>query len=42
MALIPQLIGAMAALFATPMAILGVASWHRGKEKRALAGEGRY
>lgn len=31
MALIPQLIGAFAALFAVPMPILGIASWFRGK-----------
>lgn len=37
--MIPQLVGAMATLFAIPGAILGVASWHRGKEKRIKAGE---
>ncbi len=37
--MIPQLISAFAALFAIPGAILGVASWHRGKEKRVKAGE---
>lgn len=31
MAMIPQLIGAFAALFAVPMPILGIASWFRGK-----------
>ena len=39
MVMIPQLIGAFAALFGIPGAILGVASWHRGKEKRIKAGE---
>jgi hypothetical protein len=37
--MIPQLIGSFAALFGIPMTILGVASWHRGKEKRAIAGD---
>jgi TRAP-type C4-dicarboxylate transport system permease small subunit len=37
--MIPQLITAFAALFSIPGAILGVASWHRGKEKRIQAGE---
>lgn len=32
--MIPQLVGAFATLFAIPGAILGVASWHRGMEKR--------
>jgi len=36
---LPMLVGAFSTLFATPMAILGVASWHRGKEKRVKAGE---
>lgn len=31
MGMIPQLIGAFAALFAVPMPILGIASWFRGK-----------
>ena len=34
LAMIPQLVGAFATLFAIPGAILGVASWHRGMEKR--------
>jgi hypothetical protein len=34
MAMIPQVISAMATLFAIPGAILGVASWHRGKKQR--------
>ena len=38
--MVPQLIGAFAALFATPLAILGVASHHRGRQKRHAAGEG--
>jgi hypothetical protein len=38
LAMIPQLITAFAALFAIPGAILGVASWHRGVEKRIRAG----
>lgn len=36
-ALIPTVIGAFAALFALPAAILGVASWKRGVEKIELA-----
>ena len=36
---IPDLVTSTAMLFGTPAAILGVASWHRGKEKRILAGE---
>lgn len=36
---IPQMITSFSTLFAIPLAILGVASWHRGKEKRLLAGE---
>jgi hypothetical protein len=32
--MIPQLIGSFTMLFGVPAAILGVASWHRGKEKR--------
>jgi len=39
MTMIPQLIGSFAALFGIPAAILGIASWHRGKEKRIKAGE---
>lgn len=34
MQMIPQLIGSMTLLFSVPGAILGVASWHRGKLKR--------
>lgn len=41
MAMIPQLIGAFAALFAIPGAILGVTAWHRGKMQRLKAGEGK-
>jgi hypothetical protein len=37
MAMIPQLIGAMAALFAIPGTILGVTAWHRGQMQRARA-----
>lgn len=37
--MIPQLITAFAALFAIPAAILGIASWHRGRKQRAEAGE---
>jgi len=36
--MIPQLIFSMTSLFAVPGAILGVASWHRGKQKRELTG----
>lgn len=36
MAMIPQLIGAFAALFAIPGAILGVTAWHRGKKQRGV------
>jgi hypothetical protein len=36
---IPSLIMQLAALFAIPGAILGVASWHRGKKQRIEAGE---
>lgn len=39
MAMIPQIIGAFAALFAIPGAILGVTAWHRGKMQRIKAGE---
>jgi len=37
MAMIPQLIGAFAGLFAIPGAILGVSAYHRGKTKLAQA-----
>lgn len=37
--MIPTLITALTGLFAVPMAILGVAVWDRGKEKRAKAGD---
>ena len=37
--MIPQLIISFTGLFGIPLAILGVASWHRGKEKRIRAGE---
>jgi len=33
MAMIPQIIGAFAALFAIPGGILGVSAWHRGRAK---------
>lgn len=36
MAMIPQLIGSFTLLFGVPGAILGVASWHRGKQKRGV------
>lgn len=39
MRMVPDLVSAMALLFGIPGAILGVASWHRGKEKRFRAGE---
>lgn len=39
LAMIPQLVSAFAVLFSVPGAILGVASWHRGKTKRIAAGE---
>ena len=39
LAMVPQLITSFAPLWAVPAAILGVASWHRGKEKRIKAGE---
>lgn len=32
--MIPQLVGSMTMLFGVPGAILGVASWHRGQQKR--------
>ena len=34
MVMVPQLIGSFTMLFGIPGAILGVASWHRGKAKR--------
>ena len=34
MAAVPQLINALVMLFAIPGGILGIASWHRGMEKR--------
>lgn len=37
--MIPNLVMQMTLLFGVPGAILGVASWHRGKEKRIAAGE---
>jgi hypothetical protein len=37
--MIPDLVTAFATLFAIPGAILGVASWHRGKMQRIEAGE---
>jgi len=36
MTMIPGLITSMTTLFAIPGAILGVASWHRGKQKRGV------
>lgn len=39
MTMIPNLVMQMTMLFGIPGAILGVASWHRGKEKRFQAGE---
>lgn len=39
LAMIPQLISAMAMLFAIPGAILGVTAYQRGKMQRAQAGE---
>jgi hypothetical protein len=39
MVMIPQIISSATMLFGIPAAILGVASWHRGKEKRIKAGE---
>ncbi|WP_299202557.1 hypothetical protein [uncultured Amphritea sp.] len=39
MVMIPQLISSATMLFGIPAGILGVASWHRGKEKRIRAGE---
>ncbi len=38
--MVPRLTAEFAMLFTIPGAILGVASWHRGKEKRIQAGEG--
>jgi len=37
--MIPNLISSLAMLFGIPAAILGVASWHRGMERRVVAGE---
>lgn len=37
--MIPQLVSSFATLFAIPLAILGVASWHRGVEKRLKVGD---
>ncbi|MEJ1436564.1 MAG: 3TM-type holin [Candidatus Sedimenticola sp. (ex Thyasira tokunagai)] len=37
--MIPTLVTNLTLLFGVPGAILGVASWHRGKEKRIQAGE---
>jgi hypothetical protein len=37
--MIPEVVAAFATLFAIPGAILGVASWHRGKKQRVEAGE---
>ena len=37
--MIPDLVSSFASLFAIPGAILGVASWHRGKKQRIEAGE---
>lgn len=39
MTMIPQLITSFTTLFGIPGAILGVASWHRGKKQRLQAGE---
>lgn len=36
---IPAIVSAIAMLFGIPAAILGVASWHRGVEKRIKAGD---
>lgn len=36
---LPAVVSSMAALFGIPAAILGVASWHRGKMQRIKAGE---
>lgn len=38
LAMIPQLVGAFTMLFGIPGAILGIAAWHRGVEKRQRAG----
>lgn len=37
LAMIPQLVGSFTMLFGVPAAILGIASWHRGVQKRLLA-----
>lgn len=39
MAMLPALVANLTMLFGVPGAILGIASWHRGKEKRVRAGE---
>lgn len=39
-AMIPQLVGAFTMLFGIPGAILGVAAWHRGVEKRLRVAPG--
>lgn len=36
---LPMMLGGLTALFSIPGAILGVASWHRGKKQRIEAGE---
>ena len=41
LAMMPQLVGAFAALFSIPMAVLGVTAWHRGVKQRVEAGENR-
>lgn len=41
MRMVPDLVSAMALLFGIPGAILGVASWHRGQEKRQRVGLAR-
>jgi len=40
LSMMPQIIGAFATLFAIPGGILGVASWHRGQQKRDLIRRG--
>ena len=39
MGMIPLVIGSFTTLFGVPAAILGIAAWHRGKEKRAMLGD---
>jgi len=41
MAMIPQIIGAFAALFAIPGGILGVSAWHRGKMQVEITKKGK-